>query len=71
VLYNIALIVGICLVVSKIIANETYNYRWFDILVIYCHFCTSYIYMDSHYLELSSATYFVKISQLVVEVQAE
>ena len=48
-----------------------YSYWWPDISVICCHFCTSHIYADSSHLVLSSATYFVKISLLVVEIQAE
>jgi len=31
----------------------------------------SYIYADSYYLKLSSATWFVEIGPLVVEIQAE
>jgi len=38
---------------------------------ICCCFYTSYIYADSPHLGLSSATQFVKIGPLVVEIQAE
>ena len=48
-----------------------YSYWWPDISVICCHFCTSRICADSPYLGLSSATLFVKIGLLVVEIQAE
>jgi len=48
-----------------------YSYWWPDISVICCHFCTSHTYADSPYLGLSSTTYFVKTSPLVVEIQAE
>ena len=70
-LSNTTLIMGICLVNPEIIANETYSYWWSDILVICCYFCTSHICMDSHYLGLSSIAYFVRISLLVVGIQAE
>ena len=56
VLFNTILIMGIYSVISKIIANETDSYWWSDISVIYCNFCTSYIWADSHHLGLSSAT---------------
>ena len=55
-LSNISLIIGICLVVSEIIANKTYSYWWSDISVICYHFCTFYIYANSSHLELSSIT---------------
>ena len=48
-----------------------YSYWWPDILVVYCYFCTFHIYTDSPHLGLSSATWFVKISLLVVKIQAE
>ena len=48
-----------------------YSYWWPDISVIcYCS-CTSHICADSPHLGLSSTTWFVKISPLVVEIQAE
>jgi len=53
VLSNTTLIMGICLVNPEIIANETCSYWWSDISVICYHFCTFYIYVDSHYLVLS------------------
>ena len=71
VLSNASLIMEIHLVIPEIIANKTYNYWWSEISVICCHFCTSYIYTNSPYLRLSSATYFVKISLLVVKIQVE
>ena len=48
-----------------------YSYWWPDISFICCHFCASHTYADSPHLGLSSATYFVKISPLVVKIQAE
>jgi len=48
-----------------------YSYWWPDISVVCCCFCTSHICADSPYLGLSSATLFVKIGPLVVEIQAE
>ena len=48
-----------------------YSYWWPNISVICCHCCTSCICADSPHLGLSSATWFVKISPLVVEIQAE
>ncbi len=48
-----------------------YSYWWPDISVVCCHFYTSCICADSSYLGLSSATYFVKISLLVVEISVE
>ena len=48
-----------------------YSNWWPDISVICCCFCTSHIYVDSPHLGLSSMTYFVKISPLVVKIQAE
>jgi len=50
-----------------------YSYWWPDIniSVIHCHFYTSHIYMNSPHLGLSSATQFVRIGLLVVEIQAE
>ena len=48
-----------------------YSYWWPDISVICCCFCTSHICVDSLLLGLSSTTWFVKISLLVVEIQAE
>ena len=71
VIFNISLIVEICLVVSEIIANKTYSYWWSDISVISCHFCTSYICVNSSYLGLSSTTWFVRISLLIVEIQVK
>jgi len=70
-LSNVHLIVEIHLVVPEIIANETCSYLWSDISVICYHFDTSHICTDRHYLGLSSATWFVKIGSLVVEIQAE
>jgi len=55
-LFNISLIVGIDLVISDIIANETCSYWCSDISVTCCHFHTSYICADSHYLGLFSTT---------------
>ena len=71
VLCNVSLIVGICLVISEIIANETCSYWWSDISVICCHFCTFYIYTNSLHLRLSSTTWFVRITLIVVEIQVE
>ena len=48
-----------------------YSYWWPDISVICCCFCTSRICADSPHLGLFSATWFVKICPLVVEIQAE
>ena len=48
-----------------------YSYWWPDISVICCRSCISSIYAVSSHLGLPSATWFVKISPLVVEVQAE
>jgi len=56
VLSNVTLIVGICLVIPEIMANETCTYWWSDISVICCHFCIFYIYVDSYHLGLSSPT---------------
>jgi len=55
-LFNATLIMEIHLVVSEIIANETFSYWWSDISVICCHFYTFYIYVDGHHLRLSSIT---------------
>jgi len=68
VLSNTTLIMGIYLVVSEIIANETYSS---DISVICYHFCISYICANSPYLGLSSATWFVRISPLIIKIQVE
>jgi len=70
-LSNITLIMGIRSVVSEIIANETYSYWWSYILVFCCHFCIFYICTNSPYLGLCSATWFVRISLLVVEIQVK
>jgi len=48
-----------------------YSYWCPDISVICCCFCTFHICADSPHLGLSSTTWFVKISPLVVEIQAE
>ena len=48
-----------------------YSYWCPDISVICCCFYTSHICADSPHLGLSSITWFVKISPLVVEIQAE
>ena len=48
-----------------------YSYWWSNILVVCCCFCTFHICADSLHLGLFSATYFVKSSLLVVEIQAE
>ena len=50
--------------------QNSYSYWWPDISVVFCHFCTSHICVDSPHYGLSSATYFVKISLLVVEIQS-
>jgi len=47
------------------------SYWWADISVFCCCFCTTHICVDSPHLGLSSTTWFVKISPLVVEIQAE
>jgi len=48
-----------------------YSYWCLDISVICCCSCTFHICADSPHLGLSSATWFVKIGPLVVEIQAE
>jgi len=48
-----------------------YSYWWPDILVVCCHFCTFYICADSPHLRLYSTTWYVKISPLVVKIQAK
>ena len=48
-----------------------YSYWWPDILIVCCCFCTSHICADSPHSGLFSATLFMKISLLVMEIQAE
>ena len=61
----------ICLVISEIIANKTFIVTDGLISQLFVVAFVHSIYANTSYLELSSTTWFVKISLLVVEIQVE